>query len=98
MIAYLVRFRLTKRIEDLRRARLTGNLAEFIATAEARIPGLRRAQAITLGRLLLEEELKALQALAEGQPAPCLGDLRSGASHFQSGQQEFPPSGLCAGR
>lgn len=89
VIAYLIRFRLTKRIEDLCRARLAGNLAEFVATAEARIPGLSRAQAITLGRLLLEEELKALQALAEGQPDPSLEDLRSAAEHPQPSSQEL---------
>ncbi|RWM77752.1 MAG: hypothetical protein EOR81_17015 [Mesorhizobium sp.] len=91
VIAFVNRFRLGKRIETLQSMRATGNFAELVAIADKRIAGMNRPDAIALSRLLLEEELDALRAIAEGQSDPSLGDLR--ADNFR--QAENPEaSGL----
>ncbi|MER9216919.1 site-specific integrase [Mesorhizobium sp. M0663] len=90
IVAFINRFRLSKRIKILQGMRATGNLAEFVATAKDRIPGMNRPDAIALGRLLLQDELDALRAIAEGQPDPSLGDLRAG--NFRQVENPEAPS------
>ncbi|MER8461063.1 site-specific integrase [Mesorhizobium sp. M0965] len=90
VIAFINRFRLQMRIETLQSMRATGNLGEFVAIAENRIAGISRSDAIALGRLMLEHELDALRAIAEGQPDPSLGDLRAG--NFRQVENPEAPS------
>ncbi|MER8601026.1 tyrosine-type recombinase/integrase [Mesorhizobium sp. M1339] len=90
VIAFVTRFRLRKRIETLQSMRATGNLGEFVAIADKRVAGISRSDAIALGRLLLEDELTALRAIAEGQPDPSLGDLRAG--NFRQTENPEAPS------
>ncbi|MGX9179254.1 DUF6538 domain-containing protein [Mesorhizobium sp. BHbdii] len=78
VIAFVNRFRLGKRIKSLQSMRATGNFAEFITIAKGRIPGMSGPDSIALARLLIEHELDALRAIAEGQPDPSLGDLHAG--------------------
>ncbi|TIN26033.1 DUF6538 domain-containing protein [Mesorhizobium sp.] len=92
VIAFVNRFRLGKRIETLQSMRATGNLGEFVAIAENRIPEISRSDAIALGRLLLENELDALRAIAERQPDPSLGDLRAG-NFWQAENPDAPSLG-----
>lgn len=78
VIAYVARFRLRKRIEAMRSARASGNLDAFVALADDRCPGLDGPDKVALARLMLEEELLALQAIADGKPDPSLEQLRAG--------------------
>ncbi|RWN27589.1 site-specific integrase [Mesorhizobium sp.] len=90
VIAFVNRFRLGKRIETLQSMRATGNLSEFVAIADKRIAGMSRPDAIALSRLLLEEELDALRAIAGGQLDLSLGDLRTG--NFRQADNPEAPS------
>jgi integrase len=78
ILGFVNRFRLGRRIKTLQSMRATGNLAEFVTIAESRIPGIMRSDAIALARLLVEHELDALCAIAEGHPDPSVADLRAG--------------------
>ena len=62
MMAFLQRLRLRRRMSDLARKRVTGNLGEFIALAGSYYPQLPNGQRIILAGMLLAEELRALQA------------------------------------
>ncbi|MGE3067505.1 MAG: DUF6538 domain-containing protein [Hyphomicrobiaceae bacterium] len=88
VVAYIVRFRLRKRVAALQRMRATGNLTEFIARADQRLPGLGRLDAVALGRLLLEDELAALRAIAQGDPDPSVAELRAGQLRQPNGLDE----------
>jgi hypothetical protein len=65
VIAYLQRYRLRRRVHDLSKMRATGNLAEFTTIADRLNPGLDGRQRLVFARLLLSEELLALQALQD---------------------------------
>lgn len=91
IIGFVNRFRLASRIKALQSVRATGNLAEFVTIAESRIPQVQGSDAIALARLLVEHELEALQAIADGQPDPSLSELRT--NNFQQmGNPELPVS------
>jgi integrase len=89
IIGFVNRFRLGKRIKSLQSMRATGNLAEFIAIAKGRIPGMSGPDSNALARLLIEHELDALRAVAEGQPDPSLSEFRT-SSFQQTGKPEAP--------
>ena len=81
VLAFLVRFRLRQRIETLNVMRATGDLHEFGRLATERVRGIAGADMFALARLLLEEELGALEAIAAGKPDPSLQEMR-GSSAF----------------
>ena len=89
IIGFVNRFRLDRRIKALQGMRATGNFAEFVAIAETSIPGSIRSDVIALARLLIEHELEALRAIAEGQPDPSLTAFRIG-SFPQTAHLEAP--------
>ncbi len=61
-IAFLQRFRLRRRVADLTRMRVTGNLGEFITLASGMLPQLPDGQKVVFALMLLAEEVRALQA------------------------------------
>jgi hypothetical protein len=67
VLGFINRFRLGRRISDLQSMKAIGNLSEFAALADQLLPGLRRPDAIVLARLLIDEELSALRAVANGE-------------------------------
>jgi integrase len=75
VIAYLLKFRLRKRLNDLSRMRAAGNLAEFTMIADRLNPALDGAQRIVFARLLLSEELRTLQALQDDKTLPAPFDV-----------------------
>lgn len=77
VLGYIVRFRLCRRVDALGRMLATGNLREFIMLADQALPGMEPADCVTLARLLLDEELKALRSILDGQPDPSLTDLQT---------------------
>ncbi len=76
-IAYLIRSRLKERVRSLQAMRASGNLAAFVSLARDRLPELGAVDSIALARLLLEQELKALSSILDGQPDPSLEELQA---------------------
>ena len=72
VIAYLQRFRLRERINELMMMRATGNLEEFVALSQTLHPQLNDGQRALFARLLLTEELRTLEAVEKNElfPAP----------------------------
>lgn len=81
-IAHALRHRLKQRIAALRRMRAYGDFAAFEAVAETRRPGLAERDRIALSRLLLDEELRVLQAIDDGSRAWSISE---------SGSDSVPP-------
>ena len=99
VIAFLQRFRLRKRINDLVRMRVTGNLAEFIPLASTLYPQLASGPRIVFARLLLAEELRILQAAEEDiafHEFPRLAVEHAGAGRSTNEPHLFGQSGVLA--
>jgi integrase len=99
VIAFLQRFRLRKRINDLARMRVTGNLAEFIPLASTLYPQLASGPRIVFARLLLAEELRILQAAEEDiafHEFPRLAVEHAGAGRSTNEPHLFGQSGVLA--
>lgn len=65
ILAYIHRFHLRRRIQNLKKMRAAGNLAHFLDLAEVHTPGTG-PDAYALAATLLAEEIQALQRLADG--------------------------------
>ncbi|KQZ28538.1 hypothetical protein ASD50_19655 [Mesorhizobium sp. Root552] len=88
VIAYLLQFRMRRRISDLSRMRAAGNLAEFNTTADRLNPGLDGDQRIVFARLLLSEELRAFQALQDDKTFPVPSEVAPGT---RDGSKQLAP-------
>lgn len=73
VLGFVNRFRLKMRIAELRSMRAIGNLAEFRELADNLSPALNPQDAVVLARLLIDEELAALQAVVAGEPYTGMG-------------------------
>jgi integrase len=75
VIGFLLRFRLRRRIREIAAMKATGNLAEVVALAKSKAPGVDAGDILVLARQLLEAELRALQSILDDQPPePYSGD------------------------
>ncbi|WP_179296542.1 MULTISPECIES: site-specific integrase [unclassified Mesorhizobium] len=68
IVGYLVRCRVKDRVTELRRALAAGNLAEMVAIARSRSPGIDSARELILARLIAHAEIDALQSIDAGEP------------------------------
>ncbi len=85
VLGFINRFRLARRIADLQSMKAIGNLGEFAALADQLLPGLSRQDAIVFARLLIDEELSALRAVANGEGGPPAPPAKAGSSLLAPG-------------